>query len=386
MKQKTIELVKFLHNLYIKKKVLKSNQSMILAISGGQDSISLLFIFLQLKDQWNWKLKIIYCNHLWQKDSFYSFLHLFKLAYLLNIDIYLAVTLQQVLTEQKARDWRSLTFQRITGFYLFTVVLTGHSKSDRIETGFFNLFRGSGTQGIGSLNWKRVILKDNFFKCNRNHLFQSSILFEKRIKFLVMGLTFFLSFNGPSSFFLIVAWNKRGDLKKCTADTVPYSVLFLLFLLFLLFYEKKAKSGLIQIIERITKSNSGPCSLLLIPPFLYLNKIGSLGNSSKDREVKKYGIANIIKKFYKNRVLVHFSSKCTLKNKQNKTVFTLKKKQKQGIQGIQGIKGIQGKQGIKGIRGKRKKEDIDDCSSPLLTPLLLCIKKTRKRLKADEAG
>ena len=175
MKQKTIELVNFLHQLVIKKKLLKSNQSMILAISGGQDSISLLFIFIQLKDQWNWKLSIIYCNHLWQKDSFYTMLHLFKLSYLLNIPLYLAVTLQKVLTEQKARNWRSLTFQRITGFYLFSVIVTGHSKSDRIETGFFNLFRGSGTQGVGSLNWTKVKIKDYFFKLNKNNLKQISM-------------------------------------------------------------------------------------------------------------------------------------------------------------------------------------------------------------------
>ena len=364
MKQKTIELVNFLHNLYIKKKVLKSNQSMILAISGGQDSITLLFIFLQLKDQWNWKLKIIYCNHLWQKDSFYTFLHLFKLAYLLNLPLYLAVTLQEVLTEKKARDWRSFTFQRITGFYLFTVVLTGHSKSDRIETGFFNLFRGSGTQGIGSLNWTRVILKDSFFKCNVNHFFQSSILFEKIIKFLVMALPFFLSFNGPCTLFLMVALKKRGDLKKCAPDPVPHSVLFLLFFLF---YEKKAISGLIQIVERTTKNNhlyfSGPSSFLLIPPFLYLNKVSSLRNSFKDREVNKYGIANIIKKFYIYRVLLDF--KLNLKNKQNKNVFLLKKKRKKGV---------------------RRRKHIDDCSSPLLTPSLLCFKKTRIWLKAHELG
>ena len=175
MKQKTIELVNFLHQLVIKKKILKSNQSMILAISGGQDSISLLFIFIQLKNQWNWKLSIIYCNHLWQKDSFYTMLHLFKLSYLLNVPLYLAVTLQKVLTEQKARNWRSLTFQRITGFYLFSVIITGHSKSDRIETGFFNLFRGSGTQGVGSLNWTKVKIKDYFFKLNKNNLKQISM-------------------------------------------------------------------------------------------------------------------------------------------------------------------------------------------------------------------
>ena len=189
MKQKTIELVNFLHQLVIKKKLLKSNQSLILAISGGQDSISLLFIFIQLKDQWNWKLSIIYCNHLWQKDSFYTMLHLFKLSYLLNLPLYLAVTLQKVLTEQKARNWRSLTYQRITGFYLFSVIVTGHSKSDRIETGFFNLFRGSGTQGVGSLNWTKVKTKNSFFKLNKNNSKQISIKSETKKKFLVMGLT-----------------------------------------------------------------------------------------------------------------------------------------------------------------------------------------------------
>ena len=189
MKQKTIELVNFLHQLVIKKKLLKSKQSLILAISGGQDSISLLFIFIQLKDQWNWKLSIIYCNHLWQKDSFYTMLHLFKLSYILNLPLYLAVTLQKVLTEQKARNWRSLTFQRITGFYLFSVIVTGHSKSDRIETGFFNLFRGSGTQGVSSLNWTKVKTKDYFFKLNKNNYKQFSIESETKKKFLVMSLT-----------------------------------------------------------------------------------------------------------------------------------------------------------------------------------------------------
>ena len=187
MKQKTIELVNFLHQLVIKKKLLKSNQSIILAISGGQDSISLLFIFIQLKDQWNWKLSIIYCNHLWQKDSFYTMLHLFKLSYLLKVPLYLAVTLQKVLTEQKARNWRSLTFQRITGFYLFSVIVTGHSKSDRIETGFFNLFRGSGTQGVGSLNWTKVKIKDYFFKLNKNNLKQISMNYSMLLKSSILA-------------------------------------------------------------------------------------------------------------------------------------------------------------------------------------------------------
>ena len=170
--KKTIELVYFLHHIINQKNLLKINQSMILAVSGGQDSITLFFIFLQLKKQWNWKYKILYCNHLWQKDSFYTLLHLFKLAYLLNIPIYLTFTLQKIFTEQFARNWRSLIFQRITEFYFFNTIITGHSKSDRVETGLFNLFRGSSTKGVSSLNWTLFVLKEkkSFFKINKKTL------------------------------------------------------------------------------------------------------------------------------------------------------------------------------------------------------------------------
>lgn len=165
--KKTIEVVNFLHYHVNQQKLLKPNQSIVLAISGGQDSITLFFMLLQLKDQWSWKLSIVYCNHLWQEDSFYTMLHLFKLAYLLNIRIYLTVTLQKILTEQKARNWRSLIFQRITGFYFFSAILTGHSKSDRVETGLFNIFRGCSTKGVGSLNWTKVVSKESFFKLSK---------------------------------------------------------------------------------------------------------------------------------------------------------------------------------------------------------------------------
>ena len=173
MKQKTIktiELVNFLQHLVNEKKLLISNQSIVLAVSGGQDSICLFFIFLQLKTQWSWNFSLLYCNHLWQKDSFYTMSHLFKLAYLLNVRIYLTITLQKILTEQKARNWRFLTFQRITQFYFLSGIVTGHSKSDRIETGLFNIFRGSGTKGVTSLDWIKVVNKKCFFKLSETQL------------------------------------------------------------------------------------------------------------------------------------------------------------------------------------------------------------------------
>ena len=175
----THDIINLLHHVIHQKDLLKPNQSMILAISGGQDSITLFFIFLQLREQWDWKYQLIYCHHLWQKDSFYTILHLFKLAYLLHIPIAFTFTLQKVLTEQLARDWRSLTFQRITEHYLVSTIILGHSKSDRVETGLFNLFRGSSTKGVSTLNWTSLVLKS--LQQNSFFLNQKSLKSIKRI-------------------------------------------------------------------------------------------------------------------------------------------------------------------------------------------------------------
>ena len=318
MKQKTIELVNFLEHLINKKTLVKSNQSIILAISGGQDSISLLFIFIQLKNQWNWKLNIIYCNHLWQKDSFYTMLHLFKLAYLLNIPIYLAVTLQKVLTEQKARNWRSLTFQRITGFYLFSVIVTGHSKSDRIETGLFNLFRGSGTQGVGSLNWTKVILKNYFFKLNKTNLKKNYIEPETKTKVLSMR-----SETNPDKPTVCFRFVKAAHTALCETKTsfLLEGALVLICHELLKKCYKTEKKTLVEldllkpIVSKIHLSDNQKNTI----------NVSNSINFLKLKQLNKSGITNIIKKFLVYRIEVHF--KYNFRNRQNKNIFLLKSKQ-----------------------------------------------------------
>ena len=294
--KKTIELVNFLHHLINKKKLLKPNQSMVLAISGGQDSISLFFIFLQLKNQWNWNLSIIYCNHLWQKDSFYTMSHLFKLAYLLNIPIYLAVTLQKIFTEQKARNWRSLTFQRMTGFYFFSIIVLGHSKSDRVETGLFNLFRGSSTKGVSSLNWTKIVVKECFFKLSKTQLNQISNKNEQTNP------------DKPETMFLFQVCLRFVCLAKTSFETKKASLFLSVFELFLFSLSENIKN-FNKICYKITKNTSVETQLL--KPII--SQI-DLGKSRKDiffkrkssKLINKNSITNIIKKFLTYKVGVHF--------------------------------------------------------------------------------
>ena len=39
--------------------VIKKNQIILISLSGGQDSVSIFFILLHLKKQWNWSFGII---------------------------------------------------------------------------------------------------------------------------------------------------------------------------------------------------------------------------------------------------------------------------------------------------------------------------------------
>ena len=153
-KRKALDLVKSVNKRLINENAINPNQSLLLAVSGGQDSICLLLLVSQLKGQWGWKVTVLHCNHLWVEDSLIAHSFVFKTAFLFGIPALTGFTLRQVSTEQRARDWRLATFQHINLFYNFNRALTGHSSSDRLETGLFNLFRGSGLKGVSASSWR----------------------------------------------------------------------------------------------------------------------------------------------------------------------------------------------------------------------------------------
>ena len=153
-RRKALDLVKSINNRLIIRNLINPGQYLLLTISGGQDSICLLLIISQLKGQWEWNIAVLHCNHLWAKDSVKLTTFVFKIAFLCKIPILTGFTLRLVLTEQKARSWRLITFQQVNFFYNLNQVFTGHSSTDRVETSIFNLFRGSGLKGVASINWK----------------------------------------------------------------------------------------------------------------------------------------------------------------------------------------------------------------------------------------
>ena len=136
--------------------LLPLRSRVVVAVSGGQDSLCLLKLLLDLQPKWNWSLAIAHCDHRWQHDSGAVAL-VRDLAQSWQLP-YFEATAEVVSTrEAEARSWRYQALTTIAAAQQCTVIVTGHTASDRAETLLYNLVRGSGSDGLQALTWRRSL-------------------------------------------------------------------------------------------------------------------------------------------------------------------------------------------------------------------------------------
>lgn len=209
--------------LLYKKKILIPTEKLLISLSGGQDSFCLFFLFWQLKLQWNFDLKPLWCHHFWQIDSFYVMKHILKAVFAFQMESYLPISFELNLSEERARIWRYKAFQRVSFFDQTSNVLTGHTLSDKIETSFFHIIRGSGIRGIQTLKIKRSLnqnLNKILFATIKEYLLQKKIYrkhlpVNKKIK--IKNKKIFLNFinqNTQTQIIRPLLFLHRFDCKK----------------------------------------------------------------------------------------------------------------------------------------------------------------------------
>lgn len=137
--------------------LFRPGEKILVAVSGGQDSVCLLRMLANLRDQWGWELGVVNCDHQWSSSSHQQGSHVSQMAASLRVNYYQAVTTSPVPGESLARTWRYGVLQRIALRHGYNSIITAHTASDRVETLLYNLFRGSGLHGLQSLTWKRVL-------------------------------------------------------------------------------------------------------------------------------------------------------------------------------------------------------------------------------------
>ncbi|MGB7084038.1 MAG: tRNA lysidine(34) synthetase TilS [Phormidesmis sp.] len=138
-------------------RLLPKNSRILIAVSGGQDSLTLARLLIDIQPKWQWYLAIAHCDHRWRTDSGDNANHVLQLAKTWQVPAWLEIADIPPANEAAARKWRYETFAKIARAQGYSHVVTGHTASDRAETVLYNLTRGSGLDGISSLPWQRSL-------------------------------------------------------------------------------------------------------------------------------------------------------------------------------------------------------------------------------------
>jgi tRNA(Ile)-lysidine synthase len=146
-----------LHQTLRDRQWLPKGARLLVAVSGGQDSLCLIKLLIDLQPKWGWHLAIVHCNHRWRVDAAANADHVLALAAQWQIPCQVEVADPIPTSEAEARTWRYQRFSRLADQGGYAGVITGHTASDRAETFLYNLFRGSGADGLQSLTWHRAL-------------------------------------------------------------------------------------------------------------------------------------------------------------------------------------------------------------------------------------
>lgn len=146
-----------LHGLLRSRPLLPPHQRLLIALSGGQDSLCLVKLLLDLRSRWQWQIAIAHCNHRWRTDADANAQQVKDLADQWQLDCWIQTAAEPPEGEAQARTWRYGVLAQVAAAQGFDVVVTGHTASDRAETLLYNLVRGSGADGLGALTWERLL-------------------------------------------------------------------------------------------------------------------------------------------------------------------------------------------------------------------------------------
>ncbi|MBW4609531.1 MAG: tRNA lysidine(34) synthetase TilS [Hassallia sp. WJT32-NPBG1] len=149
-----------IHRTIRSRHLFERNQRLLVAVSGGQDSLCLIKLLLDLQSKWGWDLGIAHCDHRWRGDSQANAKHVENFAKSWDISFYLETAIEALDSEAAARNWRYQTLNAIAKKHNYNYIVTGHTASDRAETLLYNLMRGTGADGLQALTWQRP-LSDN---------------------------------------------------------------------------------------------------------------------------------------------------------------------------------------------------------------------------------
>jgi len=141
---------------YIKENnLIKPNSTVLVAVSGGPDSVALLDILYNLRTQLGYRLIVAHYNHKMRPESEKDEIFVLKLVEKYQLELVVDRAKSDIDSEEQAREARYNFFERVLKDKEINYLALAQNKSDQVETILFNLIRGAGLNGLSGIRSKR---------------------------------------------------------------------------------------------------------------------------------------------------------------------------------------------------------------------------------------
>lgn len=142
--------------------LINENDKIICGVSGGPDSICMLDILKDLKEDLKFELIVCHVNHLIREEAISDEEYVVNYCkvnnikyYVKRIDVKKYADNNKQGTEEAGRNVRYEFFEEILQKEGANKIAIAHNKNDKIETIIMNMLRGSGISGLKGIEPKR---------------------------------------------------------------------------------------------------------------------------------------------------------------------------------------------------------------------------------------
>ena len=174
MKEKVLETIK-------KYNMIENGEKVVLAVSGGPDSICMLDILNDIKNDEtidiNFEIVVAHVNHMIRKEAEEDEKYVKKYCeekqiefYSKSIDVQKMANNNKIGVEEAGRKVRYDFFDEILEKTNAQKIAIAHNKNDKVETVLMHILRGSGINGLKGIEAKRGKYIRPLIECERNEI------------------------------------------------------------------------------------------------------------------------------------------------------------------------------------------------------------------------